>query len=39
VLDWNTPAIEFYESLGAKRLGSWLTMRVDGEALQKLGQQ
>ncbi len=39
VLDWNTPAIEFYESLGAKTLKEWLTMRVDGEALQRLGAE
>jgi GNAT superfamily N-acetyltransferase len=39
VLDWNTPAIEFYESLGAKTLKEWLTMRVDGEALERLGAQ
>ena len=36
VLDWNTPAIEFYKSLGAKVLDDWLTMRVEGEALEKL---
>jgi GNAT superfamily N-acetyltransferase len=36
VLDWNTPAIEFYKSLGAKVLDEWLTMRVEGEALEKL---
>jgi GNAT superfamily N-acetyltransferase len=36
VLDWNTPAIEFYESLGAQVLKEWLIMRVDGEALKKL---
>jgi len=39
VLDWNTPAINFYESLGAKVLKEWLTMRVTGEALSKLGAQ
>ena len=39
VLDWNTPAIEFYESLGAKVMKEWLTMRVSGEALRKLGEQ
>jgi GNAT superfamily N-acetyltransferase len=37
VLDWNTPAIEFYESLGAKVMGEWLTMRVCGDSLQRLG--
>ena len=36
VLDWNTPSIDFYKSLGAKVLDEWLTMRVEGEALQKL---
>jgi len=39
VLDWNTPAIEFYESLGAKVMKEWLTMRVSGEALRKLGER
>lgn len=37
VLDWNTPSIEFYESLGAKLMKEWMTMRVSGEALLKLG--
>ena len=36
VLDWNSPAIGFYESLGAKVMREWLTMRVDGEALVRL---
>lgn len=36
VLDWNTPAQEFYESLGAKMLKEWLMMRVEGDALRKL---
>lgn len=36
VLDWNTPSIQFYESLGAKIMKEWLTMRVQGEALKKL---
>ncbi len=36
VLDWNAPAIEFYQSLGAKVMKEWLTMRLTGEALQKL---
>jgi GNAT superfamily N-acetyltransferase len=33
VLDWNEPAIAFYESLGAKPLREWITMRLDGERL------
>jgi GNAT superfamily N-acetyltransferase len=36
VLDWNTPAIEFYESLGAATMKTWLTMRVSGESLVRL---
>ena len=39
VLDWNTPSIEFYESLGAKVMKEWLTMRVSGESLQRLGEK
>ena len=38
VLDWNAPAIGFYEKLGARRLGEWVTMRVDGEALERLAR-
>jgi GNAT superfamily N-acetyltransferase len=36
VLDWNEPALRFYQKLGAKPLKEWMTMRVDGEALRKL---
>lgn len=36
VLDWNTPAIAFYESLGARPLREWITMRVEGEAIGAL---
>jgi len=38
VLDWNTPAIEFYERLGARPLKEWMTMRIDGEALERLAR-
>jgi GNAT superfamily N-acetyltransferase len=38
VLDWNTPAIEFYKSLGAEIMKEWLTMRVEGDALQRLAK-
>jgi GNAT superfamily N-acetyltransferase len=38
VLDWNTPAIEFYKSLGAQTLDEWSTMRVTGEALERLAR-
>ena len=36
VLDWNKPAIDFYESLGAIVMKEWHTMRVEGDALTKL---
>jgi len=39
VLDWNTPSIEFYESLGARVMKEWLTVRVDGDALKRLANQ
>ncbi|MGH9325461.1 MAG: GNAT family N-acetyltransferase [Terriglobia bacterium] len=39
VLDWNTPAIEFYRSLGAQAMKEWLTMRVSGDALEKLAKR
>jgi len=39
VLDWNTPAIEFYESLGGKRMKEWLPVRVEGKALQELAKR
>jgi len=33
VLDWNAPAIGFYESLGARRLNEWQIYRLTGDAL------
>ncbi len=36
VLDWNTPAIGFYRSVGAVPQDAWTTFRVDGQALQEL---
>lgn len=39
VLDWNTSAIRFYESLGAKVMKEWLTMRVSGDDLRRLAAQ
>ena len=38
VLDWNAPAIAFYEKLGARPLREWMTMRLEGEALRLLGE-
>ena len=33
VLDWNTPAIDFYESFGAKPQDEWTVYRLTGKAL------
>ena len=35
VLDWNTPAIKFYESSGAKVLQDWKTVQMDQETINK----
>src|SRR3981189_3247839 len=34
VLEWNTPAIGFYEQMGAHTLTDWRTMRLSGEVLK-----
>jgi hypothetical protein len=43
VLDWNTPAIEFYRAMGAEFMDEWRIVRMRGEALNTLagaeGQQ
>ena len=36
VLDWNTPSIEFYKSLGAVLLDEWTVCKVTGPALTAL---
>jgi GNAT superfamily N-acetyltransferase len=38
VLDWNAPAIGFYEGLGARMMDEWTVMRVDGDALTELAR-
>jgi GNAT superfamily N-acetyltransferase len=38
VLDWNQPAIDFYNSLGATPMSEWTTMRVSGDTLTQLAQ-
>ena len=37
VLDWNTPSIGFYKSLGAVPLEEWTMFRLTGAALQQFG--
>jgi hypothetical protein len=38
VLDWNTPSIEFYKSLGAVLMDEWTICRVGGPDLTALAQ-
>jgi len=38
VLDWNTPAIDFYKSVGAESMSEWTIMRVSGDALAALAK-
>ncbi len=38
VLDWNQPAIDFYQQMGASVLKEWRICRVTGEALTQLSQ-
>ena len=37
VLNWNTPSIEFYKSLGAVPMDEWTVFRLQGDSLKKLG--
>lgn len=39
VLDWNEPAIKFYDAIGAGALTGWTTRRLDSDALHVLGTQ
>jgi GNAT superfamily N-acetyltransferase len=39
VLDWNKPAIDFYESIGARHLADWMTMRLTGDALKRAAEE
>jgi GNAT superfamily N-acetyltransferase len=35
-LDWNEPALNFYEKIGAARLDPWVLHRLDGAALARV---
>ena len=37
-LDWNTPSIGFYKSLGAEAMEDWTVYRLSGQALRHLGR-
>ncbi len=39
VLDWNQPAIDFYESLGAKLRKEWITVRLSGFPMEALARE
>jgi GNAT superfamily N-acetyltransferase len=39
VLDWNTPAIEFYRSLGAVPMDGWTIFRLTGPAIARLAER
>ena len=39
VLDWNEPAIGFYQRMGATVLPDWRTCRVTGDALTAMAQK
>lgn len=38
-LDWNQPAIDFYEKLGAEILQEWRVFRLSGEGLKQLAAE
>jgi GNAT superfamily N-acetyltransferase len=35
-LDWNQPALEFYDGLGAERLGEWTMLRLERDGIERL---
>ena len=35
-LDWNEPALSFYEKLGARRLDDWLLLRLEEDGIRRL---
>lgn len=38
VLDWNAPAIAFYDAIGAARMDDWIVRRLTGEPLARLAE-
>jgi GNAT superfamily N-acetyltransferase len=38
VLDWNRPAIDFYQRLGARPMKDWRIFRLTGRALEELAE-
>ena len=38
-LDWNTPSIEFYKSLGAQPMDEWTVYRLTGDTLEAMARR
>ena len=38
-LDWNTPSISFYQSLGAQPMSDWTVYRLSGKAMEDLARE
>ena len=38
-LDWNTPSIEFYKSLGAQTMDEWTVYRLTGDTLEAMARR
>lgn len=39
VLDWNAPAIDFYEAMGARPQSEWTVYRLEGDALKAFAER
>ncbi|MEI9907107.1 MAG: GNAT family N-acetyltransferase [Actinomycetota bacterium] len=39
VLDWNTPSVDFYKSLGAVPMDEWTVFRLTGDSLKLLADK
>ncbi|MDK2970910.1 MAG: hypothetical protein PWP23_665 [Candidatus Sumerlaeota bacterium] len=39
VLDWNKPARDFYEQMGARPMTEWVIYRTDGDALDEMADE
>lgn len=38
-LDWNEPALNFYEKLGARRLDDWIIHRLEKDGIKRLAER
>jgi GNAT superfamily N-acetyltransferase len=39
VLDWNEPALKFYESLGARQMNEWIIHRLTAPEIARLAEE